>query len=104
MTVHNANMRNMKVNPDGSLSGRMVDPYDFEKWSEHKYTDVQTVIPTLKHNITTGINNNAYEQQQAGKLENFYISMPVNYTQKEIENLRSKYSAKKINKSANNGQ
>lgn len=73
-TIHRANLNNMKINPDGSITGHMRDPFNFEKWQYEKFSkpsDYKKNIETLKHNVATTINNVGYEQQQANQLEPF---------------------------------
>ena len=93
-TIHNANMRDMKVNPDGSISGRIDDPYNYEKWKLKHYKDAEDITDigkTWAHNMVTRINNRAYEQQQSKQLEDLYLSMPFNLTEDEIKKLKKKY-------------
>ena len=96
-TIHNANVRNAKVNSDGSFAGQTDDPYNYEKWKLHHYKDAKTIKDigkTLAHNLITRINNRAYEQQQNNQLEDFYISMPFDLTKEEIERIKRKYGMK----------
>ena len=85
-TIHNANMKNMKVNPDGSISGRLVDPYNFEKWQYDNSFNLK--------NIITHINNAAYKQQKANKLEPYFIDMPISISKDEFNKIKTKYNKK----------
>lgn len=71
--LHRAALDNMKVSPDGSLSGRLNDPYNFELWSNKS--------------VFKDINNNAYYQQEKGQLENYLLSMPLYFSKEEIEEI-----------------
>ena len=93
-TIHNANMRNVNVNADGSITGRIEDPYNYEKWNLKHYKDMDSIKDiwrTFKHNLVTRINNRAYEQQQSNQLEDLFLSMPFNLTEEEIRTLKKKY-------------
>lgn len=94
-TIHNANMHNMKVNSDGSISGRMKDPYNFEKWILKNYKDAKNlkdVASAFAYNKIARVNNRAYKQQSAGKLEPFYIDMPINISNNDYQRIKQKYS------------
>jgi hypothetical protein len=70
-TIHNANIRNAKVNPDGSFTAQTDDPYNYEEWRLKHYKDMESIkdiFSTFKHNMITRINNHAYEQQQNNQL------------------------------------
>ena len=93
-TIHNANMRNVKVSSDGSIKGSIDDPYNYEKWNLKNYKDMKNLNDAweiFKHNVATRINNHAYEQQENNQLEDSYLSMPFNYTEEEIKKLKKKY-------------
>jgi enoyl reductase-like protein len=87
-------MCNVNVNADGSITGRIEDPYNYEKWNLKHYKDMDSIKDTwktFKHNLVTRINNRAYEQQQNNQLESLFISMPFNLTEEEIRKLKKKY-------------
>ncbi len=99
-TIHNANIRNAKVNSDGSFTAQTDDPYNYEKWklkdykniSEIKnFEDIKSIASTFAHNMITRINNHAFEQQEQNQLEDLYLSMPFNFTEEEIRKLKKKY-------------
>ena len=92
-TIHRAKLNNMKINPDGSITGRLRDPFNFEKWQYQKFSkpsDYKKNIETLKHNVATAINNVGYEQQQTNKLEPFFIDMPINISGMKLREINNK--------------
>lgn len=78
--IHRADLDNMKVSPDGSLSGRLNDPYNFEWWNKNEYDDF------LKKAMID-INNTALSQQEKKQLENYLLSMPLYFSKEEIEEI-----------------
>jgi hypothetical protein len=97
-TIHRANLNNMKINPDGSITGNLVDPYNFEKWNDmlqmrDSNGNMRNPLKVLGYNKIARINNRAYEQQQANKLEPFFIDMPIiitNPNMSKIKNIKNK--------------
>ena len=79
-TIHKSDIENYKIEKDGSLTGKIKDKYNFEKW-DNKEGD------NLFKKFITYINNNANKQQEAHKIEQFPISMPIHYTKEEIEEI-----------------
>ena len=91
-TIHNANIKNTRVNPDGSITGNLVDPFNFEKWNDKlrmhdSNGNMRNPLKVWGYNKIARINNRAYEQQQANKLEPFYIDMPVIITNPNISKI-----------------
>ena len=67
LTFGKINVYNIKLDYLDALTGVFVDYYDFE-WLNN--------VPTLKKAIYNAINNNAYNQQYNGELQNYIILVP----------------------------
>ncbi len=63
--IHKADIVDAKMNDDGTVTMKVVDYYDFEKWKENDIFDK--------------LNNNAYEQQKLGKLKPYAIYFELTY-------------------------
>ena len=94
-TIHNANTNNVKINEDNSLTLELDDNYDFAKWDKHKWNNQDSIKNNLYKKGIVNINNNAYEQQENGQLENFPITMRLKYTKEELEELLRRYKYRK---------
>ncbi len=93
-TLHNMDIKNAKVNDDGSLELRGIDPYDFERMEYQnplKSKNIPEISEKVLKDILASINNNAYGQQEAGQLEKYLLSMPIKLSKKEIEEILKKY-------------
>ena len=90
-TIHNADTNNAKINEDDSLTLELDDNYDFAKWDKHKWNNQDSIKTNLYKKGIVNINNNAYEQQENGQLENFPITMRLKYAKEELEELMRKY-------------
>ena len=96
-TIHRANLNNMKINPDGSITGNLVDPYNFEKWKYNNILNVDNMkqaVNNIGKNIITGINNTAYKQQIKNQLNPYYIDMPIKITNEDYIRIKSKNNQK----------
>ena len=96
-TIHRANLNNMKINPDGSITGNLVDPYNFEKWKYNNILNVDNMkqaVNNIGKNIITGINNTAYNQQTKNQLNPYYIDMPIKITNEDYIRIKSKNNQK----------
>jgi len=85
-TLHRADVGNQKVNPDGSLTYELKDKYDFQEWDKNK-------DDSLFRKIVVELNNNGQKQQEANQIEQYLMSMPINLSKEEIEEIinRRKY-------------
>ena len=95
-TIHNANMRNAKVNPDGSFTAETDDSYNYEKWNDdmkmhNENGKLRNPLKVWYRNKVARLNNRAYEQQQGDQLEDLYLSMPLKLSEEEIKKLKKKY-------------
>ena len=70
----------MKKEDDGSISFVISDLFDFDYWYENENDD--QINKAIKY-----VNNNAYRQQKASKLEPYILYIPIKFTQKELENI-----------------
>ena len=96
-TIHRANLNNMNINPDGSITGNLVDPYNFEKWKYNNILNVNNMkqaVNNIGKNIITGINNIAYKQQIKNQLNPYYIDMPIKITNEDYIRIKSKNNQK----------
>ena len=64
----------------------MDDGYDFE----YNKKEVNLLKEPLEA-LSKFINNNAHEQQQKGKLEDYLLSAPIHYSKEELEEILRKY-------------
>ena len=78
--LHRADIYDMKKEDDGSISFVISDLFDFDYWYENENDD-------WKERVIKYINNNAYRQQKANKLEPYILYVPVKFTQKELETI-----------------
>lgn len=92
-TIHRANMNDIKINSDGSITGRIDDPYNYEEWDKIKGgINFSQNLKNFVFNRYVDINNNAQKQQDVNQLEQFLTSMPIHFTKEEIEEiLKRKY-------------
>ena len=84
-SIKKANLNRSKINKDGSFDTRMDDGYDFE----YNKKEVNLLKEPLEA-LSKFINNNAYEQQQKGKLEDYLLSAPIHYSKEELEEILRK--------------
>ena len=84
-SIKKANLNRSRINKDGSFDTRMDDGYDFE----YNKKEVNLLKEPLE-SLSKFINNNAHEQQQEGKLENYLLSAPIHYSKEEIEEILRK--------------
>ena len=88
-TIHNADLKNTKLNKDGSMDVKLNDIYDFDKMEKEKLKTNN--LKNFFNNIYVDINNRAYSQQQKGQIEPYSIDMNIKYTPEEIEKILKKY-------------
>ena len=82
-TIHNTDLKNSKINEDGSFSVLLSDGYDFDKMSGKQNGIYNKLLQT--------INNDAYEQQELGQLQRYLLSTQINLSKEEIEEILRKY-------------
>ena len=70
----------MKKEDDGSISFVISDLFDFDYWYENENDD-------LKEKAIKYVNNNAYRQQKASKLEPYILYVPVKFTPEEVREI-----------------
>ncbi len=70
----------MKKEDDGSISFVISDLFDFDYWYENGNDD--QINKAIKY-----VNNNAYRQQKANKLEPYILYIPIKFTTKELEKI-----------------
>lgn len=75
--IKKADIRDLKVNEDGTISFYIVDMYDFERLAELKKGK-------LIQKIFTNANNRAHQQQSVGKLQPYLLYIPVTLSISEI--------------------
>lgn len=95
-TIHRADMKNARINNDGSLDVDLRDWYNFEKW---KYKDINSQGNVLKDTIYNGVtfaNNRAYEQQNAGQLEPYLMNIPIHLSKEELDKLEEELRRKRL--------
>ena len=75
-----------KQNEDGSISVIVSDNYDFSKINKDTYKtkDIKSILATFMKNKLADINNNAYRQQEKGKIQQYPIGFEIKYTPEEI--------------------
>jgi len=74
LTLGKAKLYNMRV-VDDYICGTLIDYYDFDKLGyKFEFGNLHNMISSLK---TILVNNSAYIQQEAGKLHNYIILMPI---------------------------
>lgn len=88
-TIHRADLKNTKLNKDGSMDVKLNDIYDFDKMEKEKLKTNN--LKNFFNNIYVDINNRAYSQQQKGQIEPYSIDMNIKYTPEEIEKILKKY-------------
>ena len=74
LVLGKAKLYNMRV-VDDYICGTLVDYYDFDELSAK--VDYKNILKTLKSVFYTEINNNAYYQQEVGRLHNYLILLPI---------------------------
>ncbi len=70
----------MKKEDDGSISFVISDLFDFDYWYENENDD--QINKAIKY-----VNNNAYRQQKASKLEPYILYVPVKFTPEEVREI-----------------
>ena len=70
LTIGKSMIYNPKFDKLGNFSSLVVDFYDFDKMITNKNSDLFT-------KLIAPINNNAYIQQQSGKLTNYILIIPI---------------------------
>ena len=78
--LHRADISNVKKNPDGSISLVISDFFDFEYWQHFLYD-------SFVERYTKIVNNNAYEQQKAGKLTPYLLYIEINISKDELDKM-----------------
>lgn len=93
LTIHRADLKNTKLNKDGSMDVKLNDIYDFEKMKKEKLkiNNLKEFFKGIVNNRYVEINNRAYSQQQKGQIEPYSIDMNIKYTPEEIEKILKKY-------------
>ena len=76
--LHRADIYDMKKEDDGSISFVISDLFDFDYLYENENDD-------WKEKGIKYINNNAYRQQKANKLEPYILYIPIKFTKQELE-------------------
>ena len=93
-TIHKADMKDARINEDGSMSVNLRDWYNFEKW-KYRNLDLQNdkdkTIKDVLYNGVVFVNNRAYDQQTLEQLENYLINMPINISKEELEKILKRY-------------
>lgn len=79
--LNKVDIRDMKLNKDGSLTFYISDFYDFD------YIDTTGKKENYGHKIFSEINNKAYYQQKANKLKPYMIYIPVTISKEELKNI-----------------
>lgn len=79
-TIHNTDLKNSKINDDGSFSTILSNAYDFDKMSEKP--------KNLQNKLLQTINNSAFEQQEAEQLQRYLLSTPIKLTKEELEKIQ----------------
>ena len=75
--IHNADVYDTTSENNGTISLIISDLYDYDNWWGSK-------DDTLKNLIIKFLNNNAYWQQEAGKLMPYILYIPIEYTIEDI--------------------
>ena len=90
-TLHNMDIRDARVSEDGSFNLNGMDPYDFRhnKYFQNIH-DIQSFVREFFKAPYTLVNNVAHGQQKAKQIENFLFSIPIKYSQEELEEIRRK--------------
>ncbi len=86
-TLHNVDVKNSKINEDGSYSAGMLDGYDYAHWNNRSYKDSKTMFDPIKifvNNKIINVNNRAKKQQDTGQLERYLLSTQINLTKEEV--------------------
>ena len=94
--ITNMSVKEAHVNEDGSFELKGIDPYDFTH--NEYYENVHDLKSLAKETVKapyTLINNIAKGQQDAEQLENFLFSLPIKYSQEELEEIRRKFMHKR---------
>ena len=77
------------------------DGHDYDKMKYKplsKTKSLDELAKALKNNVIMPINNIAYEQQIKNKLDNYILSVPVNYTEEQINEILKSKDISKIQK------
>ncbi len=95
-TIHNADLKNSKINDDGSFSTILSDAYDFENWEKqdwiHSDKNAKERGKMFIKNLITPINNSAKKQQDMGQLERYLLSTPIKLSKEELEEILRRYN------------
>ena len=95
-TIHRADVKNARMNEDGSMTVNLQDWYNFEKWKYREINSQGNMPKDAIYNSVTFANNRAYDQQNAGQLEPYLIDMPVHITREELVELEKKLRRKSL--------
>ena len=98
-TIHRADMKNARINEDGSMTVDMQDWYNFEKWKYRTHNDNENLrdwYEKASYNGVAKVNNHAYEQQEAGQLEPYLINVPLHISKEELEELEEKLKRRRM--------
>lgn len=97
-TINNTDLKNSKINEDGSFSTTAIDPYHYETWKKqdwiHSGKDYKEKGKILVKNLITATNNRAKEQQDLGQLDPYILSSPIHITKEELEEILRRYGKK----------
>ena len=98
-TIHKADMKNARVNEDGSMTVDLRDWYDFANMKDKNIWNKENIknpINTVIYNKVARANNRAYNQQEKDKLENYLIGMPINVSKEELEEMLKRRRMKRL--------
>ena len=79
-TIHRADLYDMKINPDGSLTYILNDHYDFDP-AEHDENK------SILYNLIMDANNIAVEQLKNKEIRPYQILRPVTIPKEEFERI-----------------
>lgn len=85
-TIHNTDLKNSKINDDGSFSTILSDAYDFDPINEPQNGFFNKQLQK--------VNNDAFEQQELGELQRYLLSTQIKLSKEELEKILRRYRKK----------